>query len=103
MFEKLATVQRPTYGQGNNLGITLSNSNAYTNVPVSVQPASSSVQEFYGQRQIAVTDTIFTYQQLTLKRGDVFVVGSVSYQVQGWRDLSGAGRVLAVDCIEYRG
>jgi hypothetical protein len=104
LFNKLITVNRPAYGQGSNFGVTSTTSAAYSNIPASVQPATSTVQDFYAQRQISVTQTVFVDQaayNLSLKRGDIINDGTLNYQVQGWRDLTGRGRVLAIDCIIY--
>lgn len=99
----LVTVTRPTYGQGSNLGITTSGTTAYSNVPATIQPATSSVQQFYAERKLSVTHTVFTTQQLALKVGDQITtpLNTNTYQVQGWRDLSGLGKVLAIDTVVY--
>lgn len=102
LLNKLANISRPTYGQDASFGITSPASSVYTNVRVSIQPVSSSVQEFYQQRQIEVTNTVYTDQQLTLRRGDVVTSAGVNYQVLGWRDQAGRGWVLAIDVAEFK-
>lgn len=92
------SVSRQTYSQSNNMGIDSTAANVYTNVPASIQPATSAVQYFYSQRQIQITQTIFVAGSLALVRGDSISDGTTSYEVRGWRDLSGRGRVFAIDC-----
>lgn len=105
MFNLLNTtckVNRPTYGQDANLGVTTNPLvSVYKNVPCTIQPASPQVQDFYGQRQIGITHTIYVNQILALKRGDMVVSGGLTYQVQGWEDMGGRGLYQAIQTIVW--
>ncbi len=98
LLKQTISVRRATVSNSNNLGIATSYTDAYTNVAASVQPVTSSVQMYYAERQLRVTQTIFVAGTLALQRGDLVNDGTLNYNVVGWRDLSGRGKVMAIDC-----
>ncbi len=91
-------IVRPTNTSGNNMGISQTLTDAYEDIPASVQPATSSIRQYYAQRQLTVTQTIFVAGTLELQRGDRITEGSTTYNFVGVRDLSGRRRVTAIDC-----
>lgn len=102
ILKQLITVTRPTFAQGNNLGVGTGTTTVYSNVAASVQPASSSAMIFYAQRQLKITQTVFVAGDLAFQRGDrITDQNGVQYAVIGWRDLSGRKKVMAVDCEEF--
>lgn len=101
LLKQTITVNRATTAPGSNMGIETTTNAVYEDIGASVQPATSSVMLFYAQRNIKVTQTVFVAGTLDLQRGDTVTVGSTTLQVVGWRDLTGRGRVMAIDCEEF--
>lgn len=101
LLKQTVSVLRPTTSQGNNFGVVSTNAAVFTGVAASVQPATTATEDFYAQRQLSVTFTVFVASPLALQRGDIVSDGTNSYQVIGWRNLAGRGQVTAIDCVEY--
>lgn len=101
LFKQSVTISRPTITQGNNFGVVSTPAAVFSNVPASVQPATTSTMEFYAQLQQTVTFTVFVAGTLDLQRGDILSDGTRTLRMIGSRDLSGRGKVTAIDCIEY--
>jgi hypothetical protein len=83
------------------MGVSQSNTVVYENLPASVQPATGSVVNYYATRQLKITKTIFVAGVIDVRRGDTITHGTETYQLVGWRDLSGRGKVMALDVEDY--
>lgn len=101
LLKQTISVTRPTSTQGDNFDITPGTTTVVSGVAASIQPATSSVQLFYAQRQLKITQTIFVAYPLSLLRGDRISDGTVTYVVVGWRDQAGRNKVQAIDVEEY--
>jgi hypothetical protein len=69
------------------------------NIPASVQPVSSKVQQQYASRQIVITHQIFTGIDMHPKRGDrVRLVGlGTYYLVTGFFNQAGKNKVFMIE------
>jgi hypothetical protein len=74
----------------------------YSNIGVSIQPASSSLHLSYDARKQNVTHSIFTNKQIVnVAVGDRVLFGSRTLLVQGVFNLIELKRVWRLDCLEY--
>ncbi len=101
LLKQTITISRATTASGANMGVETTPLAVYEGIGASVQPATSSIMLFYAQRNIKVTQTVFVAGTLDLQRGDTVAVDGRTLQVIGWRDLTGRGRVMAIDCEEF--
>jgi hypothetical protein len=97
LLKNKIVLSRPTITQSDNMGINSVFAPVYTDLGASVQPANSSLQFQYAQRQINITHTIYVPVGVVVRNGDTISDGKYTYQVKGWRDLAGRGKVLAID------
>jgi hypothetical protein len=72
-------------------------------VPVNIQPATANEVEFYWQRSLEISHTIFTDQTEGWKRNDIVRYGDRDFHVVGIKNLIELGRVVALDVKEYSG
>lgn len=73
-----------------------------TGLPASVQPASTKVMEFYQQRKIAISHTIYVASPVDVRIDDTVSDGTTTYQVMGWRDMAGRNVLTALDVEVYK-
>lgn len=101
-MKQLISVTRPSYGQDASFGITpvatSSYTTVYSNIPASIQPASTSIQMLYAERQLVVSHQIFVDTAITVKNGDIVSDGTNEYKVTGFENLISLGLVYRIDC-----
>jgi hypothetical protein len=99
LMTSTVSANRLTPTKGSTGGQKNTYSQVYANLPCSIQPISSAWKILYSQRSIETSHTLFFATPLpSLLIGDQLVTGSVTYLVQGIRDLISLGKVLVVDC-----
>ncbi len=98
LCNQTATIKRTNYGTDDFGGVTISYSAVYTDVPVSVQPASGRTIEEFARRGTQITNTVYTPKAVAIKSEDTVEVGSAIYLVQWFEDQAGRGRVYAIHC-----
>ena len=67
-----------------------------------VQPASADTLARYGARNMLVTHTAYFSADPSLQLGDLLVVGSTTYKVDGVRNQAGMDRLWSADLEEVR-
>ena len=97
LLKQRVNIVRPVYTNDDSLGVNTNTTIAYSNLPASLQPATSSVMDFYAQRQLKISHTAYVAGTPTLERGDYLTFNGVQYAIIGARDLSGWGKVTAID------
>lgn len=110
LLESKGTLKRPVIGRDSSKGVTqASYATLATDKACSVQPAALSVIEFYSQRNMSVSVTIFLQEDISAEVNDEFIVideNSVvhTYLVQGThRALFGRLFVpYSMDCMEVK-
>lgn len=93
------TIERKATTSSASGGQVESFSTAYSDLPISLQPASGKLQERFARRSMIVSHVAYTPTAVTVLAGDRLVCGGLKYIVTSSGDMAGRGRAFAIYLI----